>query len=213
MKKTAIWILIALTLAIFAACGENGVIRDTSSEKETAGASETAPLPGGTEPRSTGGTGSSRGGAPAEGTAAGTERDSRTETGSETGTESESASETDMLSGIIGSFFDMTRDKMLEARGKGGEVPADQGNSLSYGDRYAGFESESLYDFDENGRLVAISLQFGGDHTLEEIAGAVTRLNPEAVTQNGSTVWTEDEIVYTLSQGENGPVLTIKKGL
>ncbi|MBO4406838.1 MAG: hypothetical protein J5849_03990 [Clostridia bacterium] len=211
MKKTAIWILIALVLAVFAACGENGVIRDTASEKETAGASETAPLPGDTGPRSTGGTGSRREGAPASGPDTGTERESRTETGSET--ESESASETDMLSGIIGSFFDMTRDKMLEARGKGGEVPADQENSLSYGDRYAGFESESLYDFDENGRLVAISLQFGGEHTLEEIAGAVTRLNPEAVTQNGSTVWTEDEIVYTLSQGENGPVLTIKKGL
>ena len=212
MKKLVIWIASALLLASFAGCGRDGIIRDTTSNRESEPASESdrASLPeSGVKAPSE----SARETAGESGTGAATEGTSGRESESDSETGRESESETDMLSGILGSFFDMTRDMILEKRGESGEVPKDRETSLSYGDRYAGFEGRSLYDFDENGRLSGISLSFGKDHTLEEIAEAVTRMNPEAVTQNGSTTWTSGDIVYTLSEGEDGPVLSIRKGI
>ena len=219
MKRAAIWTGIALLLALFASCGRDGVIRDTASgtgDGSPVSENEIVPRQSETGTQSSGtgrsGTAPSETGTGNTGTGE-TASETETETDGGTKTENEAESETDLLSGIIGGFFDMTRDKILESRGESGALPPDHENSLSYGDRYAGFAGSSLYDFDEKGRLSGISLSFGKDHTLEEIADAVTRMNPGAVTQNGSTVWTEGDIVYTLSEGENGPVLTIRKGV
>ncbi len=219
MKRAAIWTGIALLLALFASCGRDGVIRDTASgtgDGSPVSENETVPRQSETGAQSSGtgrsGTAPSETGTGNAGTGE-TASETETETDGGTKTENEAESETDLLSGIIGGFFDMTRDKILESRGESGALPPDHENSLSYGDRYARFAGSSLYDFDEKGRLSGISLSFGKDHTLEEIADAVTRMNPGAVTQNGSTVWTEGDIVYTLSEGENGPVLTIRKGV
>lgn len=198
MLKAFSFILVpVLLLTTLFGCARNGVIKDTSTDTESESMTDTGSesmTESETTPQSESET------APIQ------DNDSQSETQTETDTDTEDT--------LFSDFFGKTREEIMNARGNG-DVSTNEDeddSSLRYTDRYAGFSGSSRYSFDEEGNLGSITLSFDEGFTLEEIAEAVTKLNAEAVTQNGETVWTEGDYVYRLTSADDRPVLTISKG-